>query len=123
MKSSRFLACAALIATLSVSLQLSAQMEGRAIGGGRQELSEEAGADSNDSSITSRIRTAFAINPVTKNSTIHVETEKGVVNLTGEVPNSAVVREAQKIAQNAGHVKSVRNNLRVENVSNSSSQM
>jgi osmotically-inducible protein OsmY len=41
-------------------------------------------------------------------------TESGVVTLSGDVPNAKVLLQAQKIAQNTEHVKSVQNNLKVD---------
>jgi hyperosmotically inducible protein len=87
------------------------------------QIYEGAEAEVDDAGITSRIRTALAINPITKEATIHVNTKLGIVNLTGDVRDGSVKQEAQEIAQNVDHVKGVRNHLKVENISNASYEM
>ena len=62
---------------------------------------EGAETEVNDAETTSRIKTAVAISPNTKDATIHVNTNNGMVSLTGEVRNASVMQEAQKFAQNA----------------------
>jgi osmotically-inducible protein OsmY len=121
-KSTRLLAAAALIGAVSCVLPPHAFGEHNSIVGAKQTY-EGAEAEGQDAGITSRIRTALAINPITKEATIHVNTKKGIVNLTGDVRDASVMQAAQEIAQNAGHVKGVCNNLKVENVSNASYEM
>jgi hypothetical protein len=58
----RLLAVAALIGTFSIALPPSAQAEGS----GAQQMYEGAEANLGDAGITSRIKTALAINPITK---------------------------------------------------------
>jgi osmotically-inducible protein OsmY len=48
----------------------------------------------NDEGITSSIKTALAFNPITKDAKIHVNTDKGIVNLTGSVSTRSVMQEA-----------------------------
>ena len=122
MKLTRLFAAAALIGAVSFALPLYAYAEDNPAEDGAQ-VDKSAEAEVNDAGITSRIKTAFAINPITKDATIHVDTDNGIVNLTGDVPNASVMQEAQEVAQNAGQVKGVRNNLKVENISNASSEM
>jgi hyperosmotically inducible periplasmic protein len=122
MKSNRLLAVAVLIEAVSFALPLYGRAQGNSIEGGAEQMYQGAEAV-NDAGITSRVKTALAINPITKDAMIHVDTDNGIVSLTGNVSNASVMQEAQEIAQNMEHVKGVRNNLRVANVSNTSSEM
>lgn len=123
MKSKRLLSASALLGVLWFAIPLYAQAEGDSIEGDARQMDESAPADVYDAGIISRIKTALAINPITKDAKIHVNTDNGIVNLTGNVSNASVMQEAQEIARNAGHVKGVRNYLKVENTSNASLQM
>ena len=123
MNSNRLFAAAVLVAAISFAMPLSGQAENTSVKGGAEEISEGAKADVKDSVITSKIKTALAVNPVTQSATINVETDHGIVNLTGNVPNVWVWEKAQDIVQNTQHVMGVRNNLRVENPSNASQEM
>ena len=48
---------------------------------------------------------------------IHVDTDKGVVNLTGSAKSSSERQQAESIAVGVQGVKSVQNNITVESVS------
>jgi len=114
MKSNRFFATAALLGAISFAMPIYAHAQDNSMEGGAKEMYQGAKTDVKDTAITTKIKTALDTNPVTRSSTIHVDTDNGIVNLTGTVPNASVVLEAQKIAQNTEHVKSVRNNLTVD---------
>lgn len=122
MKSNRLFAIAALFGAISFAMPLHSHAGDNSIEASAMQM--HAGeADVKDAGITSRIKTALAIDPITKSATIHVETDHGIVNLTGDVPNVLVVQEAQEVAQNTAQVKSVRNNLKVDKTSNASFEM
>jgi hyperosmotically inducible protein len=120
MKSNRLFATAALIGAISFAMPLYAHAQDNSIEGGAKEMYHGAKADVKDAAITTKIKGALDTNPITKSATIHVDTDNGIVNLTGDVPNAKVMAEAQKIAQNTENVKSVRNNLKLDSASNAS---
>ena len=113
MKSNKLFATAALLGAISFSLPIYAHAQDGSMEGGAKEVYHGAKADVRDAGITTKIKGALDTNPITKSSTIHVDTNDGVVNLTGEVPDAKVMMEAEKIAQNTEHVKSVENKLTV----------
>ena len=123
MKSNRLFAAAALLGAISFSMPLYAHAEDSSIEAGAKEMYQGAKADVKDTAITAKIKTALDTNPITKSATIHVDTDSGIVNLTGDVPNAKVMMEAQKVAQSTEHVKSVQNNLKVNSAANTSSGM
>ena len=123
MKTKSLFAASALFGALFFAIPLYAEVEENSMQGDTGQIRESASADLNDAGITSRIKTALAINPITKDAKIHVNTYSGIVNLTGDVANVSVIQEAQEIARNAGHVKGVRSYLKLENTSNASFQM
>jgi osmotically-inducible protein OsmY len=113
MKSNRFFATAALLGAISFAMPMYAHAQDNSMEGGAKEMYHGAKTDVRDAGITTKIKGALDTNPITKSSTIHVDTNDGVVNLTGEVRSAKVMLAAQKIAQNTEHVKSVSNNLTV----------
>ena len=120
MKSNRLFATAALVGAISFAMPIYAHAQDNSIEGGAKEMYHGAKADVKDAAITTKIKTALDTNPITKSYTIHVDTDNGVVTLSGDVPNSSVSSEAAKVARNTEHVKSVRNDLKVQNASNPS---
>jgi osmotically-inducible protein OsmY len=68
---------------------------------------------SNDTRITTEVKTDLAAAKDLKSSQIHVTTTAGVVTLHGRVHNSAVARRAEAIASNASGVRGVTNDLHV----------
>jgi len=114
MKSNRLFATAALLGALSFALPLTTRAQDNSVESGAKEMYHGAKTDVRDAGITTKIKGALDTNPITKSSTIHVDTEDGVVNLSGNVASAKVMLEAQKIAQNTEHVKSVQNNLKVD---------
>ena len=120
MKSNRLFATAALLGAISFSLPLYAHAQDGSVESGAKEMYHGAKTDVKDAGITTKIKTALATNPITKSYTIHVDTDNGIVNLSGDVPNAKVMAEAEKIAQNTEHVKSVQNNLKLDASSASS---
>jgi hyperosmotically inducible protein len=72
------------------------------------------GQSIDDSGITSKVNTALVKNEQTKAGDIKVQTESGVVQLSGFVDSQAQKDTAGKVAQSVAGVKSVKNNLRVK---------
>ena len=114
MKSNRLIAAAALLGAISFAMPLTTRAQDNSMESGAKEMYHGAKTDVKDTAITTKVKGALDTNPITKSSTIHVDTENGVVNLSGIVPNASVIAEAQKIAQNTEHVKTVQNNLKVD---------
>ena len=113
MKSNRLFATAALLGAISFAMPIYAHAQDNSMEAGAKEMYHGAKTDVRDTAITTRIKGALDTDPITKSSTIHVDTDNGVVNLTGEVASAKVMLQAQKIAQNTEHVKTVQNNLTV----------
>jgi hyperosmotically inducible protein len=120
MKYNRLFATAALLGAISFAMPICVHAQDNSVEGGAKEMWHGAKADVKDASITTKIKGALDTDPITKSSTIHVDTDNGIVNLTGDVPNARVMAEAQKVAQNTENVKAVRNNLTVAAPSNAS---
>ncbi len=114
MKPNRLIAAAALLGAISFAMPLTSRAEDHSMEAGAKEMYHGAKTDVRDAGITTKVKTALATNPVTKSYTIHVDTDNGVVNLTGNVPSPTVMKEAEQIAQSTEHVKSVQNNLKVD---------
>jgi hyperosmotically inducible protein len=114
MKSNRLFATAALLGALSFALPLTTRAQDNSVESGAKEMYQGAKTDVRDTDITTKVKGALDTDPITKHSTVHVVTESGVVTLSGDVPNAKVLLQAQKIAQNTEHVKSVQNNLKVD---------
>jgi|ERR1019366_321767 osmotically-inducible protein OsmY len=123
MKSNRLIAAAVLLGAISFAMPLTTHAEDNSVEAGAKEMYHGAKTEVKDTAITTRIKTALSTNPITKRDTIHVDTDNGIVTLSGDVTNMSVSSEAVKIARNTEHVKSVRNNLKVDNASNASSRM
>ena len=118
MKANRLFATAALLGAISFAMPIYAHAQDNSMEGGAKEMYHGAKTDVRDTAITTKIKGALDTDPITKSSTIHVDTNDGIVNLTGEVPNAKVMLQAQRIAQNTEHVKTVQNNLTVASPSN-----
>lgn len=64
-----------------------------------------------DSGITTQIKTKLVQSDMLSAPNIHVETQNGVVQLSGFVSNAQQVQEAQNIAYSINNVKGVVNDL------------
>jgi hypothetical protein len=71
-----------------------------------------------DGDITEAVRLALQHDTLTKGSDIHVKTEDGVVTLWGTVLSSGVAARAEKLTHDTAGVRSVRDDLKVINTSN-----
>ena len=75
---------------------------------------ETLGEHIDDSTITSTVKTKLAAEKGTTLTRIQVDTDRGVVQLSGVVENAAERARAEQIARGVGGVKGVRNNLQVK---------
>ena len=66
-----------------------------------------------DAAITQRVESALANDPFLRAMQIHVETQDGVVNLSGFVRSLEDASKAGELARGVRGVKAVRNGLRV----------
>lgn len=66
-----------------------------------------------DASITTRVETALAHDPFLRSMNIKVETQDGVVSLTGFVRSVDDIAKAGGLARGVSGVSAVRNGLRV----------
>ena len=113
MKSNRLFATGALLGAISFAMPIYAHAQDNSVEGGAKQMYHGAKADVKDAAITTKIKSALDPDPITKSSTIHVDTDHRVVTLSGDVGSMAVSNQARKIAQNTEHVESVNNNLRI----------
>jgi hyperosmotically inducible periplasmic protein len=75
---------------------------------------ETLGEHIDDTTITSTVKTRLAAEKGTTLTRIQVDTDRGVVQLSGVVENAAEKARAEQIARGVGGVKGVRNNLQVK---------
>jgi hyperosmotically inducible periplasmic protein len=66
---------------------------------------------SNDAAATAAIKAKLIQSDITSASNIHVETQNGVVQMSGFVSNKTQSAEAQRLASSVSGVKSVINDL------------
>jgi len=123
MKSNRLFATAALLGAISFAMPMYAHAQDNSVESGAKEMWHGAKTDVRDADITTKVKGALDTDPITKHYTIHVDTADGMVRLYGDVPSRKVMRRAENIAQNTEHVKSVRNDIKIENAANNASGM
>jgi osmotically-inducible protein OsmY len=70
---------------------------------------EGTGEYVDDSLITSKVKAAFAADPMVKATQVNVETFKGTVQLSGFVDSRESAEKAMEIARGVKGVKSVKN--------------
>jgi osmotically-inducible protein OsmY len=75
---------------------------------------ESTGEYIDDSTITTKVKTAIFNEPTLKVLQINVETYKAVVQLSGFASSSADIGTATKVAQSVPGVKSVKNDMRLK---------
>jgi len=78
------------------------------------QTSESTGAYVDDAAITGKIKTAILQDPALKVMQIHVNTYKGVVQLSGFVDTAQMIGRAGTVASLVSGVASVRNDLVVK---------
>ena len=75
---------------------------------------ETLGEHIDDTTITTTVKTKLAAEKGTTLTRVQVDTDRGVVQLSGVVENAAEKARAEQIARSVGGVKSVRNNLQTQ---------
>ncbi|HEY3168082.1 MAG TPA: BON domain-containing protein, partial [Candidatus Binatia bacterium] len=75
---------------------------------------ETLGEHIDDTTITSTVKTRLAAEKGTTLTRIQVDTDRGVVQLSGVVEDAAERARAEQIARGVKGVKSVRNNLQAQ---------
>lgn len=75
---------------------------------------ESTGQYIDDAAITSKVKAAILEDSTLKSSEIHVETFKGVVQLSGFVSTPTMIDRAVDRAQSVGGVVSVKNDMQVK---------
>lgn len=78
-----------------------------------EKAADKTGEFLTDAAITSEVKTKFLAEPGVPGLKIEVDTDKGVVTLSGTVKTSAEEAKAVKIARGSKGVKRVRNHLHV----------
>jgi hyperosmotically inducible protein len=69
-----------------------------------------------DGWITTKIKSDFAVDKLVSATNIHVNTDNGVVHLSGIAKNQDEVNRAIQIARSVNGVRSVRNEMQVQGV-------
>jgi hyperosmotically inducible protein len=80
-------------------------------GEGTQMADRSAGAVVDDSTLTAKVKTALIADETTKGTQINVDSNNGVVKLTGTVDSPGQVSRALEIAKGVQGVQKVENNL------------
>jgi hyperosmotically inducible periplasmic protein len=75
---------------------------------------ETLGEHMDDTTITSTVKTRLAAEKGTTLTRIQVDTDRGVVQLSGVVASTAEKSRAEQITRGVGGVKGVKNNLQVQ---------
>ena len=69
-----------------------------------------------DGWITTKIKSDFAVDKLVSATNIHVDTDNGVVHLSGVAKNQDEINRAIQIARNVSGVRSVKNEMQVQGV-------
>jgi hyperosmotically inducible protein len=75
---------------------------------------ETVGQNIDDTNITTAVKSKLAVDKASSMARVGVETNRGVVQLTGVVENAATRDRAASIARSVDGVKKVVNNLQVQ---------
>jgi len=84
------------------------------VGGPAAAADRSVGEKIDDAKITTAVKTKLTTDRVKNLVDVSVETNDGVVRLTGKVPTADDKFEAERIARRTNGVREVRNELRVE---------
>ena len=79
-----------------------------------REKSADASAAMSDTMITTKVKAEMAADPLVKAMDVHVETQNGVVMLSGFVPSKAEADKAVEIARAVKDVKDVKSSIQVK---------
>ena len=105
-----------LLCALGVGLLTAAFVGGPALAADRS-----IGEKMDDAKITTSVKTKLTADRMKNLVDVSVETDDGIVRLSGKVPTVEDKFEAERIARRTKGVREVRNELRVENPSPSAS--
>lgn len=123
MKTPTFLAVGVLSLVLALpafaegeSAQAGAKLETTAERTGQkaESAAEKTGEFLSDSALTAKVKTALIAEKDLESMAINVESNAGVVTLSGELPTAASIVRAENAAKAVKGVKAVHNNLTVE---------
>ncbi|HET6654634.1 MAG TPA: BON domain-containing protein [Gammaproteobacteria bacterium] len=78
------------------------------------QMADQAQTAASDTAITAAVKSKLLANSSTSGMDIHVETNSGVVTLSGTVTTDAEKNLAERIARNTNGVTDVTNNLKVK---------
>lgn len=84
------------------------------LGGGKGGETTASRPNDADMHITAEVSRRLVNDPQIPAMDIHVQTQQGVVTLTGWVPNGGVAARAERIARGVPGVKGVQNRLRLK---------
>jgi hyperosmotically inducible periplasmic protein len=99
-----------LVPALVLAVALASGVSGCAVTRGHETVGEYV----DDATISSRVKTRFAKDPSVSAMRIHVDTDKGVVSLSGTAKSSSERQQAESIAVGVPGVQSVQNNITVD---------
>ena len=91
------------------------------VGGPAQAADRSIGEKMDDAKITTAVKTKLTADRMKNLVDVSVETDDGVVRLSGKVATAEDKFQAERIARRTNGVREVRNELRVENPSPSAS--
>ena len=74
----------------------------------------KTGVAIDDATITTKVKASFAKDKEVSATTVHVNTDKGIVRLTGDVKSSAEKAKAERLARDIEGVRAVNNDLVVK---------
>lgn len=90
------------------------QNAGQSMGNRAENAGNQAATNASDTSITAAVKAKLLANSSTSGMDIHVETNHGVVTLSGTVKTEAESDLAERIARDTDGVTDVTNNLQVQ---------
>lgn len=108
-KLSLFIASIALATSLSTAFATDKDSSGTSL----KEKAASVGEAIDDTSITAKIKGKFAKDDIVSALDVHVETNRGVVTLSGSVPTKAAAERAKALAENVKGVHDVVSNITI----------
>ena len=84
------------------------------VGGCQSITGQTLGENIDDTTITTTVKTKLAAEKGSTLTRVGVDTNRGVVTLTGVVASAADRAAAERVARGVGGVKSVANNLQIQ---------
>ncbi len=96
--------------------QVGAEMSAKADAAGERmdQVQADVGQALDDTAITTKVKSRFAESPAVSALAVSVETEQGVVTLSGTVPSETERLSAESIARSVAEVRDVKNELAVK---------